>query len=64
METSKQKILADTKKYVCGKVTRELVKGSIEERDLETLRRAIEMEKEAKEIKKKVGGIEENKAKN
>ncbi|HEX8334945.1 MAG TPA: nuclear transport factor 2 family protein [Segetibacter sp.] len=30
LETSKQKILADTKKYICGKVTRELVKGSIE----------------------------------
>ena len=30
LETSKKKVLADTKKYVCGKVTRELVKGSIE----------------------------------
>ena len=30
LETSKSKILADTKQYVCGKVTRELVKGSIE----------------------------------
>ena len=30
LETSKKKILADTRKYVCGKVTRELVKGSIE----------------------------------
>ena len=28
--TSKQEILDGTKKYVCGKVTRELVKGSIE----------------------------------
>ncbi|GAA4768929.1 MULTISPECIES: nuclear transport factor 2 family protein [Flavobacterium] len=27
---SKQEIVAGTKKYVCGKVTRELVKGSIE----------------------------------
>ena len=30
LETSKKKILADTRKYVCGKVTRALVKGSIE----------------------------------
>jgi hypothetical protein len=30
LETSKQKILESTKKYICGKVTRELVKGSIE----------------------------------
>lgn len=30
LETSKKKILADTKKYICGKVTRELIKGSIE----------------------------------
>ena len=30
LETSKKKILANTKKYICGKVTRELVKGSIE----------------------------------
>lgn len=30
LETSKQKILEDTKKYICGKVTRELVKGSVE----------------------------------
>lgn len=30
LETSKQKILDGTKKYICGKVTRELVKGSIE----------------------------------
>jgi ketosteroid isomerase-like protein len=30
LETSKQKILADTKKYICGKVTRELVPGSLE----------------------------------
>ena len=30
LETSKEKILASTKKYICGKVTRELVKGSIE----------------------------------
>ena len=30
LETSKEKILADTKRYICGKVTRELVKGSIE----------------------------------
>jgi ketosteroid isomerase-like protein len=30
LETSKKKILEDTKKYVCGKVTRELVQGSIE----------------------------------
>lgn len=28
--TSKQEIIASTEKYVCGKVTRELVKGSIE----------------------------------
>jgi hypothetical protein len=30
LETSKQKILDNTQKYICGKVTRELVKGSIE----------------------------------
>jgi hypothetical protein len=30
LETSKEKILASTKKYICGKVTRELVKGSVE----------------------------------
>jgi len=30
LETSKKKILADTRKYICGKVTRELVKGSVE----------------------------------
>lgn len=30
LETAKEKILASTKKYICGKVTRELVKGSIE----------------------------------
>jgi hypothetical protein len=30
LETSKKKILESTEKYVCGKVTRELVKGSIE----------------------------------
>lgn len=30
LETSKEKILADTKKYICGKVDRVLVKGSIE----------------------------------
>jgi hypothetical protein len=30
LETSKKKILADTRKYICGKVTRELVKGSLE----------------------------------
>ena len=30
LDTSKQHILANTKKYICGKVTRELVKGSIE----------------------------------
>jgi hypothetical protein len=30
LETSKKNILASTKKYICGKVTRELVKGSIE----------------------------------
>lgn len=30
LETSKEKILSDTKKYICGKVQRELVKGSIE----------------------------------
>ena len=28
--TSKKEIVESTKKYVCGKVTRELVKGSIE----------------------------------
>jgi len=30
LETSKEKLLADTKKYICGKVNRELVAGSIE----------------------------------
>jgi hypothetical protein len=30
LETSKKNILASTKKYICGKVTRELVKGSVE----------------------------------
>lgn len=30
LETSKKKILADTKKNICGKVTRQIVKGSIE----------------------------------
>ena len=30
LDTSKQRILANTEKYICGKVTRELVKGSIE----------------------------------
>jgi ketosteroid isomerase-like protein len=30
LDTSKQRILANTKKYICGKVTRELVPGSIE----------------------------------
>jgi hypothetical protein len=30
LDTSKQHILANTKKYICGKVTRELVRGSIE----------------------------------
>jgi ketosteroid isomerase-like protein len=30
LDTSKQHILANTKKYICGKVTRELVPGSIE----------------------------------
>lgn len=30
LDTSKQRILANTKKYVCGKVTRQLVPGSIE----------------------------------
>ncbi len=30
LETSKEKILADTKKYICGKIQRELIKGSIE----------------------------------
>ena len=30
LETSKQKILESAKKNICGKVTRELVKGSIE----------------------------------
>ena len=30
LDTSKQNILANTKKYICGKVTRELVKGSLE----------------------------------
>lgn len=30
LTTDKQKILADTKKYICGKVARELIPGSIE----------------------------------
>ena len=30
LSTSKKDILEGTKKYICGKVTRELVKGSIE----------------------------------
>lgn len=30
LDTSKPNILANTKKYICGKVTRELVKGSLE----------------------------------
>jgi hypothetical protein len=30
LETSKQKILESTKKYICNKVTRELVPGSLE----------------------------------
>ncbi len=30
LDTSKQNILAGTKKYICGKVTRELIKGSLE----------------------------------
>ncbi|MFT4204543.1 MAG: nuclear transport factor 2 family protein [Chitinophagaceae bacterium] len=30
LETSKEKILADTRKYICGKVQRILVNGSIE----------------------------------
>ena len=30
LQTSKKKILEDTKAYICGKVTRKLVKGSIE----------------------------------
>ena len=30
LQTSKKEILADTKKYICGKVIRKLVKGSIE----------------------------------
>jgi hypothetical protein len=30
LETSKDKILESTKKYICGKVTRELVAGSLE----------------------------------
>lgn len=30
LDTSKQRILASTEKYICGKVTRELVKGSID----------------------------------
>jgi len=29
-ETDKKKVLANTQKYICGKVRRELVKGSIE----------------------------------
>lgn len=30
LQTSKKEILADTKKYICGKVTRKPVEGSIE----------------------------------
>lgn len=30
LDTSKENILAATKKYICGKVTRELVKSSVE----------------------------------
>ena len=30
LQTSKQNILNDTKKYICGKVMRELIKGSVE----------------------------------
>lgn len=30
LETDKKKILASTEKYICGKITRELIKGSIE----------------------------------
>ena len=30
LSTSKKEIIENTKKYICGKVTRELVKGSIE----------------------------------
>lgn len=30
LSTSKKEILENTKKYICGKVTRELVKGSVE----------------------------------
>ncbi|WP_374950922.1 nuclear transport factor 2 family protein [Mucilaginibacter sp.] len=30
LDTSKEHILASTKKYICGKVTRELVKGSLQ----------------------------------
>ena len=30
LDTSKQNILASTEKYICGKVTRDLLKGSIE----------------------------------
>ena len=30
LQTSKKKILEDTKAYICGKVTRKLVEGSIE----------------------------------
>jgi ketosteroid isomerase-like protein len=30
LETSKKNLLANTQKYICGKVTRELVKGSLE----------------------------------
>jgi len=30
LTTSKKEVLESTKKYICGKVTRELVKGSIE----------------------------------
>ena len=30
LQTSKKEILADTKKYICGKVNRKLIKGSVE----------------------------------
>ena len=30
LDTSKQRVLQNTKKYICGKVRRELIKGSIE----------------------------------
>jgi len=29
LETSKERLLANTRRYICGKVTRELVKGSL-----------------------------------